>query len=1173
MGRIRLDSLQLTGFKSFADGVKLSFPENITAIIGPNGCGKSNIVDAILWALGEQSPSLLRLKTMADLVFSGTSRRQPAGAAEAVLTLSSDDGRWEATEGRLDISRRVLRSGPSEYRLNGKTVRLKDVIDELLGVGLGTRSYAIIGQDRVSQVLTARPTDRRILLEEAAGITRYKVHKHDAELKLEHTRQNLQRLDDVISEVDRSLRQLKRQSKQAERYTRIEAELRDALRALLTFKTHRLDAQRNRLRADRIEVEDATASSASGLAGAEADLATARRQLDQERVEVEKARAEVATLLTSRERLETFLERSADLLDSLRTSLERSRNQAKSLGDSRQTLAESLVEAGSRLDSLGTALADVEKRREAAALSEKELREALASAEATAEGSRQELLRVISALTSSRNRVRDLEREQDRLAYAKRQLEQENERQLSRRSEVRERLATARAESSEAATAAAELALQRDDFAHRRSEIAEAASAAGAAAEDLGHRAWEARHRLAGIDRELARHTAVLEQIDAVIPDEALAGQVSDYLQPEPGAAQLLDRVWRERLQLPVLRLADLPEEVLERARALEARLRLVLAADPPAAPAEVEIADAQPLLPLAGIPDEERGWLMRVLPPAYRCRDAQAARRLAEAHPEAVFLAPNGTLFRGRSVEPETGGSRLKGFLALREDKETLTAEIASLGAEADEERARQTRLKDEAASLDQEADAVAQSLVAAEQVRARAAAVEQALAEELQRLEHELEALESEAGRNTSDQEAATARRDQLEAEVERLEKRSSELEAAVDRASEQVDTKRHEAGEAVRELDRWRAEERLARERVEAAGADRGRLSDEQLEIDARLASFAEEIARLEAKLSDTEGEIVSSRARLAEEQGLLAAAKNQERHLASKVEATVARVARLEKEVGRRRSEHETVRARLHELDVERTRLDAEWEQIHETAAAELGETLQALLETAHADDADEPTLRSKVEDLRARLERLGPVNLLAVQETEELGERSAFLHGQREDLVSSLRSLGATIREIDATCMERFVDTFVAVNTVFGETFCYLFGGGTARLDLADEDDPLESGILISAQPPGKKNQSVQLLSGGEKALTALSLLIALFRVKPSPVCILDEVDAPLDDANVERLADLVRDMTEHTQFVLITHNRRTMTRANILYGVTMEEAGVSKVVSVRMEEE
>jgi len=290
------------------------------------------------------------------------------------------------------------------------------------------------------------------------------------------------------------------------------------------------------------------------------------------------------------------------------------------------------------------------------------------------------------------------------------------------------------------------------------------------------------------------------------------------------------------------------------------------------------------------------------------------------------------------------------------------------------------------------------------------------------------------------------------------------------------------------------------------------------------------------------------------------------------LADKVEATVSKVDVLEKDVRQRRSTHERERDILHEIEVEQTRADAEWDRLREHAASELTLSVEQLLEHEPQDEDDPTEMQAAIEKLRTKLERFGPVNLLALQEVEELTERSTFLNGQRKDLVEALRALDATIKEIDATCAERFVATFEQVSGVFAETFSTLFGGGTARLDLVDEDDPLESGIDITAQPPGKKLQSVQLLSGGEKALTALSLLLALFRIKPSPFCILDEVDAPLDDANVERLADLVHEMTDHTQFVLVTHNRRTMVRAHLLYGVTMEEPGVSKLVSVRIQD-
>ncbi len=1174
MTRIRLASLELDGFKSFADAVTLEFPGDVNAIIGPNGVGKSNVVDAILWVLGEQSPSLLRLKTMGDVVFSGNHGRKPAGAAQVTITLTADDGRWEATGGRLVLSRRVYRNGPSEYRVNGRSVRLKDLMDELLSIGLGTRAYSIIGQDRIGRVLSARPTDRRALLEEAAGITRYRVRKHEAELKLEQTRQNLARLDDVISEVDRSLRQLKRQARQAERYHTIEEELKERQRALFALEARTLGARRDEMARQRARVENELAGAASALGGAEADLVAARKELEEARAQAEEVRAEVGRLAASRERLEAFLERSADLLDSLRDSLEANRRQVTNLRSSGGALEDEATATAQRATALEEALEEVvRQRREAAGVLE-EARVAQTKAEAAAAEARQNLLRAISTVTSRRNQQIELERQHDRLAYTLTQLAQEEERLGRRRAELQEQFEAVRAESAATAGRLEEARQRRDTAASGRQAAAEAAEAAGREAEAVGHRLWELRHRIAGIDGELARFHAAVEQVARLIPESALAGQLSDYLSPAPGSAAPLDRVWKEWLELPVARLDALPEASLEAAASLEARARIVLAGEAEAAPdavAHPKIEEAEPLLPLAGIPDEHASWITRVLPPAYRCEDAQTAARLAERHPYALFLAPDGTLLRGRCRELPTAGSRSRGSLGLRDERERLTAEAAELEAAEATLRELQASRREEAAALEKELDRARKELVEAEQARARAGAREQSLDGELKRLERELEVVREDTARTRREQEEVEGRRQQLRSEVEELESRSGSLEAAVERATALVDSRRAAATEAQRELDRWRAEERLAQERLEAARAQARRIGEQTAEIEERLRSLAEEASSLEERLRATEKEIVRSRTRLVEEQGLFKAARDQERQRAEAVEEIAARVTQLEREVAQRRSAHDEVRTRLHELEVEQTRLEAEHAALDEQIAAELGLSAEAMAasETPAAGDPDE--LRQQVEQLKARLEKIGPVNLLALQEVDELSQRSTFLHEQREDLVASLRSLGATIREIDATCLERFMETFQEVNAVLAETFAYLFGGGTARLDLADEDDPLESGVLITAQPPGKKNQSVQLLSGGEKALVGLSLLIALFRIKPSPFCILDEVDAALDDANVERLGELVREMTEHTQFVLITHNRRTMTRADILYGVTMEEAGVSKIVSVRME--
>ncbi|NOZ79255.1 MAG: AAA family ATPase, partial [Acidobacteria bacterium] len=698
-----------------------------------------------------------------------------------------------------------------------------------------------------------------------------------------------------------------------------------------------------------------------------------------------------------------------------------------------------------------------------------------------------------------------------------------------------------------------------------------AAEEAGRRAEALRHRAWEITHRVTGIEHELARHAAALDQVATLLPLSALAGQVSDFLHPRPTDAALLDRVWHDLLELPAVRVDELPPDAVKTAVAMEARIRLAFAGagDPPAPPEPVE--GAEPLFPLAGIADEDAAWLAAVLPPAYRAHDAATARRLAESNPRAVFLAPDGTLYRGRTAELPSAGSRLRGALELRSELEALTRELEELEAQADAAQKLEGEHTEAAAALEEQLAGLNHALLQAEEARARAAAIERSAQEELGRLERELDAISAEAERNRREQAAIEAKREKLKAEVKDLEERSAAVELALDKAGTTVEARREEEARAVRELDRFEAEERLAAERVEAARAEAVRLSGELRALQARRSELDQKVHELQDRLTTTQEEVVRSRTRLAEEQGLLAGARERERQAAEAVGAVSARVGALEKEVGSRRATHEQVRGRLHEIEVDETRIEAEWEKLCEGAGSDLGLAPEAFLDERAEGDASEETLQAEVDALRAKLDRTGPVNLLAVQEAGELDQRSAFLHDQREDLLKSLASLNGTIREIDATCTERFIDTFEKVNGMFAETFSHLFGGGTARLDLADEDDPLESGVLITAQPPGKKNQSVQLLSGGERALAALSLLIALFRIKPSPVCILDEVDASLDGANIVRLMELVRDMTGETQFVLITHNRRTMMGAEVLYGVTMERPGVSKIISVRME--
>ncbi|MCP4899667.1 MAG: chromosome segregation protein SMC [bacterium] len=1172
MGRVRLESLRLEGFKSFPDIVELTFPGDVSAIVGPNGCGKSNIVDAILWVLGEQSPSLLRLKQMGDVVFSGSANRTLAGTAEVRLTLAADDGRWDDTEGRIELSRRVLRSGPSDYRINGRAVRLKDVVDELLSVGLGTRNYSIIEQGRVGQVLSARPTDRRVLLEEAAGITRYKRRKHESELKLEHTRQNLLRLEDVIGEVGRSLRQLKRQAKQAEKHETFRAELKTMLRRLLVLEAHRLEAHQNKQRQRRGEAQNEVAAAASTLGGCEADLTTARQNLEIARQSVEDARSEVGKLLTSRERLETFLERSADLLDTLRGSLDRARREMV-LVESGETGANTREgEATQRSATLQSALAEVSEQAKKAQAAESDARQKLRSAEQESASRREVLLRTISELTSSRNRLREVEREQDRLAYTLGQLEIEITRQDERRQELTSTFESTTTASREANSELEKVEQKRHEFTSQRAKFQDELAKAKHDADSLGHATWELRHRLAGIDREISRHGVALDHLSTVLPDDMVAGQLSDFIQPEAGLAGLLDRMWRDWLEMPVVNIPGLDDDQRAAIDELDGRIRLAIATKAPPAPPAPEIPGATSLLDRAGIDVSNMPWISRVLPPSYSCERAEVAAQLAEKHPHALFADPDGVIWCGRTMEPPTSGGQPRGTLALREERERLTSKIESTSSQVEQAVKRRETNETNIAGVETNLTSIGRSLLEAEQARARARALEQAQGDELARIQRELESLESERERQRRLKIELRDRHVALEQESTNLEQRNRDLEKAVDEQTSILDRERESAGETVRHLDRWQAEVRLARERLTTAQAETERIGEEKKRLEQRHGELQNEIKKHTKELDSTEQEVVASRTRLAEELGLLKSAQERERVTAKDSEQVADSVKKLETEVVRCRETHEVHREALHAIEVEQIRLDGEWQRLTETTSTELECTPETLLEDEPDESQGEDELRTKIEVLREKIEKLGPVNLLALKEVDELHTRSEFLREQRKDLTDSLQSIEATIREIDATCTERFVNTFQQVNVVFTETFSHLFGGGTARLDLIDEDDPLESGIDITAQPPGKKNQSVQLLSGGEKALTALSLLIALFRIKPSPFCILDEVDAPLDDANVERLSDLVTEMTEHTQFVMITHNRRTMARAEVLYGVTMEEAGVSKLVSVKLEE-
>jgi len=1162
MGAVRLASLTLEGFKSFATRVELSFPGALITIVGPNGVGKSNISDAIAWVLGEQSARLLRSQNMADVIFAGAPSRAPLAAAQVSLTLVSPDGRWPETEGRLDISRRVFRDGTSEYRLRGRRVRLKDIADQLMDAGLGTRAYAIIEQGRIGQVLSVRATERRVLFEEAAGITKFRARRHEAELKLAETGANLLRLADVAAEVRRSLDAARRQARRAEKHHELRKALAEVRAALFAGKRAALvlaveEKQRTLTGAGLSEAEAATT-----LAGADASLAALRRELDGAQERLTAARDEEArtdALAQRREAEEAAARREAteagERRDAARVETERLAFSAEALQQQGAALTAALAGAE------GT-LAVREQEAQAASESAQAAETASRDIGARAEEARRTLLAAVASASEARNRVHRLEVELEQDAYQRTRLTAEHERLGAHLGQVAHGEADAAAQESSAAATASEVESQRQTLRARQESLAARAAELTAARDVAGHERWQAQHEREGLARQLAEARALPTALARALPESKLLGTVADFLAPSPEIARLLDNAYGGLLNLPVCADEEAVALLVASAPKVEGRLEVVVA-DRTLRPRP------SPLLEQGGASADNLGWLSAALPRAAVARDLAHARELAIADADLVVLLPGGGRRRGMRLELPGGRAAAAGVLELRlREREVAASEAAAAarevetGAALEQVQRELTELGPQLAERDAAARQSAEGLAAA-------SSAHQSLHRERERLERELEALAAELTRLAEESAVLAGRLTVAREEVQRLGARASEFESEVDALAREADRAREAAASTRAEAERTRGVAAVAHERLVAAQRDLTRHREELEELRRREQQARDEV-RAQGQRAEAAGHsAAAARAELEELLARRTASHHEVERLTSEVEAVRAKVTAAESEAEASRLAHLAARDAAHAARLALAEASGARERLEETIALTLAG--QAELPEPPPPEAV-PELEAREQTLAAELEALGPVNELAVIERDELEQRHTFLREQRRDLERSLESLNETVKELDATCAERFLATLSEVNVAFDDVFQRLFGGGEARAELSDPDAPLESGIEIRVRPPGKHAQSVLLLSGGEKALAAIALLLALFRIRPAPFCLLDEVDAPLDDANVERFAALLREMSEETQFLLITHNRRTMAHADVLYGVTMEEPGVSRIVSVRLEE-
>ncbi len=1170
---LRLRRLELYGFKSFCERTVLEVPDGITAIVGPNGCGKSNLGDALNWVLGEQSAKLLRGDSMQDVIFAGTDRRKPMGLAEVSLHLVAR--RPEADhEEPVVITRRLFRTGESEYRLNGCRVRLKDIQEFLRAARVGAKTYATIEQGRIEHILNAKPRERRLILEDAAGIAGFKHKRRLAELKMEATRANLLRVQDVIAEVGRQIRSLKRQAARARRYRRLSEALRAKERLLFGLRARELDGTL-REGAERAEAaKDAEARAAAALARAEAALEAARRDTEAETL----ALAEAAKRLQATEsRLQGAQERAS--------ACRRRAEESEALGERYAAEAQALAAREAALQrelaqqpqsgAPRTAERDACERRVAEASRELERERQRLEVE------RGRLFACVQQLSEHRNATVAAAHALARLAAQRDRLEGEARGLETQQSALEQRERELEAEASLAQRRAESLAAAQAQIHERTADLRARLEAAREAYREAREAERSAATRLSTLQDLAARFADASEGVRALMREGAAAarGVVADRLQvPEnlEAAVEAYLRAWLPavvfRDREAMLRAATrLKGERVGRAHAVvEGVLRPRRGGVP-----EVLRRDRRVRACLAdavAVEGEGAAAWTSLLARAVVVEDLADALELWEANPGVDFVTPGGDVLLADGLVIVAGGENEAALLAhqrrVARAHEQHAAALLTVAAAQQNVRELERELeREETEAHQREAEAAAlreqqrELRLERERIAAERAAIGRRLgviAEERAALEEDVARIEVQQRRLAEAEAQAQAEQRRVEASLGSASERVSSAEAALREALESLAAARERLAAKVEQQEAAHRARRSLEAGLEAARRALERAREEAARARAQAAEARTELARTEAQIQ----------ADLLERRSLAAEVAQREQTLEERRAAVVA----LEARVREARGELEMCRARLAETEIGRARAEAARAHLEERCRQELGLSLaEALAALPDPPESPQPErLAEEIATLRRDLERLGPVNMMAIEEYRDLEQRYEFLAAQREDLERSIESLKESIRRINRASRERFEEAFQRIRANFQEVFSVLFRGGRADLRLEEGEDVLEAGVEIVAQPPGKRLVSVPLLSGGEKAMAAIALLFAIFRYQPSPFCLLDEVDAALDDANIGRFTRMLREYSSETQFLLVTHNKLSMEVAHVLYGVTMDEPGVSRVVSLEL---
>lgn len=1178
-------NLIMQGFKSFADETKLEFEPGLTAIVGPNGCGKSNISDAIRWTLGEQRPTALRLSKIEDLIFSGSEARKPLGMAEVSLTVTNEDKKLPIEFTEVSITRRLFRSGESEYYINKAPVRLKDIQELFMDTGLGSSTYSLIEQGKIELILSSKPEDRRFLLEEAAGISKYKHRREETLRKLEATQENLLRLDDIIGEVRRQINSLKRQVSKAEKYQKLKDELKDLELNLGVIEFRELKKKKESSSQGLEKFQDERESLEGRIRETEETLKNIQEKAREIETTLYEAHQKVfkieSEIERSKDRIATYQERGEGLED----EGGRRKKEIEDLKEKRKSLEEEIGGGERELKTLSIQIEEeTAKSKEKEKSFEKRNKELGRAIEAL-EALKNEVIETLSQTANTRNDLRYLETGQ-------RNVDIRRERLLIEKTRIGE-------EAKDVEGKAKEIEKSIENHRKRILEFEEKKKSllAGARKDREGLLAIE--EKIDGLKTQIAKKTSRLEFLqegpggyyggvrEVLLARDRLSGiegVIIDLIQISPEYERAIEAALGERIEDIVTRDMKAAREAMEylKARNLGRTTFLPLNIirdhfrQTDGGQARSQIRDDSRLIgPASGLVKCEASYrpiIEYLLGNALVVKDLDAAFEISKKTKENIRIVT----LEGEIVTPQgeiTGGS-LRRLLGRERGKGEFAREIKALGENLKKLEEDRTNLekkgfekRDEISSID--FDIKKEELEINLEERDLASIISQK-----ERVNKDLSLLKTEGEELDKEGEELAKKRKELETRLENLSEKEIGTQERITKLKEEMGAREEEISKVSSEVTNLKVSLASLVEKEtglrESLGRMRENLNDLTRSIETREGEIdegrtkKEEFSDLITKEEERQKELLREREEI--EKGL--------EDLKKEKEEITNEVSKKEEGLREVRALGEKLQGESNELSFRGRELDLGTENLARRVKEDYGISLEEIEGDYQVQEIeDREGYKARLRELREKMEAMGLVNLVAMEEYKELEERYNFLTGQKKDLEEAAASLKEAIAKINKATRSLFSKTFEQIRENFNQVFQRLFEGGQADLVLTDERNILESGIEIKARPPGRTSRSISLLSGGEKALTAIALLFGIFMVKPSPFCLLDEIDAALDEANVRRFTRVLTEFAKKSQFIVITHNRGTIEASDTMYGVTMEESGVSKLVSVKFAQE